>query len=67
MSALNAESRNALPSSAFALPGTRAYPVNDRAHARAAKSRASGAANAGRISASTKGRIDARADKVLKT
>jgi len=40
MSKLKAAARNKLPASDFALPGRR-YPVNDKAHARAAMSRAS--------------------------
>jgi hypothetical protein len=65
MAKLTTARRKALPTSAFAGPG-RSYPVEDKVHARAAKSRASGAANAGRISGSTKARIDAKADRVLK-
>lgn len=38
MSVLNAKERNALPNSAFALPGRR-YPIHDEAHARAALAR----------------------------
>lgn len=67
MAALDAARRNALPAGAFAQPGTRAYPVYDRAHAADAKARATQAVNAGRMSASTKARIDAKANKVLKT
>jgi len=36
---LNAKKRNALPKTAFALPGERAYPINDLAHARNALAR----------------------------
>ena len=39
MSKLNAARRNALPDSAFALPDTREYPVQDHGHAVAALSR----------------------------
>ncbi len=38
MAELNAEERNALPDSAFALPGRR-YPIHDLAHARNALAR----------------------------
>lgn len=38
MSELTSRARNALPDSAFALPGRR-YPIQDLAHARAALSR----------------------------
>ena len=40
MSKLKAAQRNNLPSSDFALPSLRKYPVNDPGHARAALSRA---------------------------
>jgi hypothetical protein len=38
---LTAKARNALPTSTFAVPGRRAYPINDKAHARNALSRVS--------------------------
>jgi hypothetical protein len=65
MSKLNAARRNALPNSAFALQGERAYPVYDHAHAANAKARASQAFHDGRISKSTENRIDAAADREL--
>ena len=40
MAKLSAKRRNALPSSAFAYPSQRKYPINDKAHARAALSQA---------------------------
>lgn len=59
MAKLTAKSRKKLPASAFAGPG-RSYPVEDKAHAAAAKSRAAEFA-----SPSLKAKIDARADRVL--
>ncbi len=41
MAKLTAKTRNALPKEDFAIPGKRAYPVNDPNHARAALSRVS--------------------------
>jgi hypothetical protein len=38
---LTAKTRNALPAGKFADPANRAYPINDRAHARNALSRVS--------------------------
>lgn len=38
MARLTAKRRKSLPSSAFAYPKTRSYPIHDRAHARAALS-----------------------------
>jgi hypothetical protein len=64
MSKLTTESRKKLPKSAFALPGGR-YPVEDKAHARDAKARASQAYNSGRLSATEKTKVDHKADAVL--
>ena len=64
MTKLTTSERNALPDSAFAGPN-RSYPVEDRAHAKAAKSRASQAFNAGAIDKAEEEKIDATADKVL--
>lgn len=41
MAKLNAKKRKALPKKSFAEPGKRAYPINDKAHARNALSRVS--------------------------
>ena len=64
MAKLSSESRDKLPAGKFAGPD-RSYPVNDRSHAANAKARASQAVNAGRMSTSEKGKIDAKANKVL--
>ena len=64
MAKLTSKQRNALPASKFAGPD-RSYPVNDLSHARNAKARASQAVNAGRMSKSAEGRIDAKADRAL--
>ena len=40
MAKLTAKKRKALPSSAFAYPSVRKYPINDKTHARAALSQA---------------------------
>lgn len=61
---LSAGDRRALPASDFAGPG-RSYPVEDRGHAIAAKSRASAAVNAGRMSKAQEASIDARANRTL--
>lgn len=53
-----------MPLSEFALPG-RKYPVNDRAHAANAKSRASAQVKVGKMSVSTEKKIDAKANRVL--
>lgn len=64
MSKLSTKARKALPAHDFAGPG-RSYPIEDVAHARNAKARASGAENAGHISPAQESRINARADQVL--
>jgi hypothetical protein len=65
MTKLNAARRRRLPAKDFAEPNKRAYPVEDKAHARNAKARASQAANAGRSKAEER-KIDKKADAVLK-
>jgi hypothetical protein len=59
MAKLTAKTRKAIPTSKFAGPG-RSYPIEDKAHARNAKVRASQFA-----SPALKARIDAKADRVL--
>jgi hypothetical protein len=66
MAELDAKHRNKLPAKKFAEPGKRAYPIEDKAHARNAKARASQAAKAGRMSKAEESRIDKKADAVLK-
>jgi hypothetical protein len=66
MAKLTTKSRDKLPDSAFAEPEKRAYPVENKAHARNAKARPAQAVKAGRMSAGEAARIDRKADKVLK-
>ena len=61
MARLTTKERNALPSSKFAIPSERKYPIEDAAHRANAKSRASGQANKGNISGAAKKKIDVRA------
>ncbi len=65
-SALSAKARAHLPKRDFAEPGDRAFPIEDAAHARDAKARASEEANDGEISGASEARIDAKANKVLR-
>jgi hypothetical protein len=65
MAELKAKTRNKLPAKDFAEPEKRAYPIEDKAHARNAKARASQAVKAGRMSKSEEKKIDRKADKVL--
>jgi hypothetical protein len=66
MTKLNTRSREKLPDKDFAEPEKRAYPIEDKAHARNAKARAAQAAKAGRMSKAEAAKIDAKADAVLK-
>jgi hypothetical protein len=65
MAKLSTGARKRLPASKFAGPD-KSYPVPDKSHAANAKARASQAVNAGRMSPSTKAKIDAKANKVLR-
>ena len=65
MAKLTAAKRNKIPKGEFGLPGEKKYPMPDKSHARNAKSRASEMEHKGKLSASSKAKIDAKADKVL--
>jgi len=65
MTKLTTKARNKLPKSDFALPESRKYPVENKSHAANAKARAEQMENKGKISSSTKSKIDAKANKVL--
>ena len=66
MATIKAAKRRKLKKSQFGLPGSRKYPMPDRRHAANAKARATQMAKRGKISASTKARIHAKANRVLK-
>ena len=66
MAELSSKSRNKLPPKDFAEPEKRAYPIEDKAHARNAKARASQQVKAGKMSKAEEGKIDKKADGVLK-
>lgn len=65
MAKLNAAKRNKIPKREFGLPGERKYPMEDASHARNAKARASEMEHKGRLSESSKEKIDAKADRIL--
>lgn len=65
MVTLTTKKRNKLPKKEFGLPGRKAYPIPDRAHAANAKARASQMVKKGKLSASAKAKIDAKANKIL--
>ena len=66
MAKLKAGKRKKLPKSSFGLPGKRKYPVDTPGRAQNAKARATQQYKKGRISKSTRDRIHAKANKVLK-
>jgi hypothetical protein len=65
MSTLAGATRKSLKASQFGLPSSRKYPMPDKSHARNALARASQQFNAGRLSASQKAQIDAKAHRKL--
>lgn len=62
---LSTKARKKLPKSDFGEPGKRAYPMPDKAHARNAKARAAQQYKKGKLSASAKTKIDAKANRKL--
>ena len=66
MAKLTSKRRSKLPASKFALPEQKKYPINDKAHAQNAKARASEMEHQGKISASTRTKIDRASDRVIK-
>jgi hypothetical protein len=65
MAELSKGGRDRLPAKDFAEPEKRAYPIEDKPHARNAKARASQAVKAGRMSKAEAGKIDKKANKVI--
>ena len=65
MAKLKLKTRNALPKSEFGIPGERKYPMPDKSHAANAKARATQMVNKGKLTAASKAKIDAKANKIL--
>ena len=65
MAKLTANKRNSLPKSDFGLPGQEKFPMPDKSHAANAKARATQMVNKGKLSPSSKAKIDAKANRVL--
>ncbi len=65
MAKLTTKQRNKLPKSDFGLPGREAYPMPDKSHARNALARASQMEKKGKLSSSSKSKIDAKAHRIL--
>ncbi|MFT8439843.1 hypothetical protein [Acetobacter fabarum] len=66
MAKLTTRRRNALPKSAFGLPGSRRYPMPDKAHAANAKARAAQQVKAGGLSKSSQAKINAKANSIIR-
>lgn len=62
---LSTATRKALPKSTFGLPGKRKYPMPDKSHAANAKARATQQVKKGNLSAGSKAKIDAKANRIL--
>lgn len=65
MAKLTSKQRNKLPKSDFGLPGQEKYPMPDKAHAANAKARATQMVAKGKLSPSSKAKIDAKANRIL--
>ena len=65
MAKLTAAKRKKIPKSKFGMPGEKKYPMPDKAHAANAKARASQMVKKGKLSESSKEKIDVKANKVL--
>ena len=65
MAKLTTAERKRIPSKEFGEPGSRKFPINDRAHAVNAKARATQEVKKGKLSAAAASRIRAKADRML--
>jgi hypothetical protein len=65
MAVLTAKKRKGLRTATFGLPGSRKYPMPDRSHAANAKARATQMVKAGKLSAASKSKIFAKANRIL--
>lgn len=65
MAELRARARSKLKSSTFGLPGSRKYPMPDKAHAANAKARATQMVKKGKLSPSSAAKIKAKANRIL--
>ena len=66
MATLKTSRRKKLPKSDFGMPGSRKYPMPDKAHAANAKARATQMVDRGLLSPSSAAKIKTKANKVLR-
>ena len=66
MSKLSSKARGKLPKSDFGLPGEEKYPMPNKSHAINAKARATQMEAKGKLSPSSKEKIDAKANKIIR-
>ncbi len=66
MAKLTTAKKHSEPKSDFGLPDQRKYPMPDASHARNAKARASQMEHQGKLTATDKKKVDAKADRLLK-
>lgn len=66
MATLTTKERKKIPKKEFGLPGEKKYPMENKAHAANAKARATQMEKAGKLSPSSKSKIDEKANKILK-
>lgn len=66
MAKLTTARRNSLPKSVFGLPGSRRFPMPNKTHAVNAKARATQMVITGNLSKSSKAKIDAKANRIIK-
>lgn len=66
MAKLKAATRDKMKSKEFGMPGERKYPMPDKSHAANAKARATQMVKKGKLSESSKMKIDSKANKMLK-
>lgn len=62
---LTSQKRKKLPKSDFGLPGQKKYPMPDKSHAVNAKARATQMVKKGKLSPSSKEKIDSKANRIL--
>lgn len=65
MAKLTSKERGKLKSSTFGLPGEKKYPMPDKSHAANAKARATQMEKKGKLSESSKEKINAKANRIL--